>query len=221
MEIAPIDAPSKADRASSAGPSSRPRNYMDDFDSSLTRKRPRLDSGDRSYRSMSADELSATPSRSEPPDPPTVSAEDNQVSFMVSAPSQAPCQVTINVRDSGPSISQLASSEDYQPTNLPPQPNQQSNSKLAGASVAADTSSPDLISVSSSPLRSPEIEVAEIEDIGDQPGETRWRTLGDATDIQLSILEGFPYRAPERTLRENVQIIANAIEYSELGKRLR
>lgn len=219
MEVASLGAPSTADQASSAGPSPRPRDYMDDSDCSLTRKRPRLDSGDRSYRSMSADELPATTSHCEQNGLPVAPTQDNLANFMVSTPSQTPCKVTINVRDSGHSISQLPSAEAHQPTESTVQTNQQSLPKFVEASTADDLSSPDVISVSSSPLHSPEIEIAEVEDIDDASVHTKWRTLGDAAEIQQGILEGFPYHVPQRTLREDVDLIASHIEFGELVQK--
>ena len=220
MEVASLDAPSTADQASSAGPSPRPRDYMDDSDCSLTRKRPRLDSGDRSYRSMSADELPVTPSHREQNGLPLAPTQDSQADLMVSTPSQTPCKVTINVRDSGQSILQLPSAEAFQPTESTLQTNQHSPPQIVEASAADDLSSPDVISVSSSPLHSPEIEVAEIEDIDDPSGYTKWRTLGDVAEIQQSILEDFPYHAPQRTLREDVELIVSHIEFGELVQKM-
>lgn len=212
MEVASLNAPSTADQASSARPSPRPRDYMDDSDSSLTRKRPRLDSGDRTYRSMSADELAATPSPLNHNEPSSGSAQNDQARSMVPTPSQTPCKVTINLRGSDQSISQPSTSEAHHSTDQALQPHQQSVPKADATSVAGGNSSPDVISVSSSPFQSPEIEVAEVEDIEDQSGETRWRTLGDATDPQPRLLAGFPYHSLDRTLKEDVGHIAHCIE---------
>ena len=213
MEVASLNAPSTADQASSARPSPRPRDYMDDSDSSLTRKRPRLDSGDRSYKSMSADELAATPSPLDQNQPSSESAQDDQATSMVPTPSQTPCKVTINLRGSDQSISQPLTSEAHQSTDPALPSRQQSLSKADAASVAGGNSSPDVISVSSSPFQSPEIEVAEVEDIEDQPGETKWRTLRDATDPQPRLLEGFPYHSLDRTFREDIDVIAQCIDH--------
>ena len=215
-----LNAPSTAaDQAKSAGHSPRPRDYMDDSDSSLTRKRPRLDSGDRSYRSMSADELSNTPLQPDKNTPSSATAEHRQPGSIVSTPSQTPCKVTINVRESGQSHAAPPSAETYQSTIGIPQDNQQPLPELSGALTNGHASSPDMpdvISVSSSPPQSPEIEVAEIEDIGVQSGETRWHTLGDARNIQEGLLERLPYHDHGRTFREDVVTINHCIEHGKL-----
>ena len=213
MEVASLNAPSTADQASSARPSPRPRDYMDDSDSSLTRKRPRLDSGDRTYRSMSADELAATPSPLHHNQPSSRSPRNEQARSMVPTPSQTPCKVTINLRGSEQSASQPSTSEAHQSTDPVLQSYQQSFPKTDAAPVAGGNSSPDVISVSSSPFQSPEIEVAEVEDIEDQSGETRWRTLGDATDPQPRLLGDFPYHSLGRTFKQDVEAIAQGFQH--------
>lgn len=131
---------------------------------------------------------------------------------MVSPPAQTPSKVTINVRDTGQGVSkQLPSANDPNSTTTQ-QDIEQYTAPLANASAAGETSSPDVISVSSSPLRSPEIEVAEIEDMEDSPGETRWRTLREATDIQVTILLQFPHHQQGRHLWRTVEMIVEALE---------
>ena len=213
MEVASLNAPSTADQASSARPSPRPRDFMDDSDSSLTRKRPRLDSGDRSYRSMSADELAATPSPLDHNERSSDSAQNDQARSMVPTPSQTPCKVTLNLRGSDQSVSQPSKSEAHQSTDPALQAYQQSLQKPDVASVAGANSSPDVISVSSSPFQSPEIEVAEVEDIEDQSGQTRWRTLGDASDPQPRLFGSFPYHSPDRTFKEDLDGLVQCFDY--------
>ena len=84
------------------------------------------------------------------------------------------------------------------------------------------SSSSNVISVTSSPPRSPEIEVAEIEDMNDEPGETRWKplisatSLMDAKDIQQSVLEDFPYLGERgRNLRKTIAALAQTFEKGE------
>ncbi len=82
-----------------------------------------------------------------------------------------------------------------------------------------DTSSPNVISVGSSPQHSPEIEVAEIEDMNDESGETRWQPLArqtrvaEAKHIQEVHLANFPYAANSR-LRKTLNMLAGALEKS-------
>ena len=196
---------------------------MDDSDSSLTRKRPRLYSGDRSHRSMSADELSTTPPHftmnHSPSAPASTGHRDNSagVNETVSTPSQTPSKVTINVRDSGLGLSQQPPPLTDQITDNVQQDSEQSRVELVEAPLNGQTPSPDVISVSSSSSRSPEIEVAEVEDMEDLPEETRWRTLREATDIQITLLEHFPYHTPGRHFWKTVEIVADYFENGKLG----
>jgi len=87
------------DLTQTSGTSSPPRrDSMEDADSTLTRKRPRLDSGSRATRSMSADVIANGPQ------PGNTTAE--------------PVEVTINVRSQPPS-SEAGSSGD--PPNAAPE----------------------------------------------------------------------------------------------------
>ena len=92
-------------------------------------------------------------------------------------------------------------------------------------SPAMDISSPKVISVSSSPSHSPEIEIAEVEDINDDPGETRWRPLEstaiaasiqDAKDVQMALLDQFPLLT-QQNLRKTISLIATALGKSKFG----
>lgn len=222
MEIASLGAPSTPVRATSAGPSPPRRDSMDDSDASLTRKRPRLDSGDRSYRSMSADELANTPSRnllrhssSTSARYMNVSNREDEATVLASA-SGTPSKVTINVKEP-------------LPTNSPPGPTMSSpeidtmRAELAPSEastvevpVVVDASSPEIISVSSSPSRSPEIEVAEIEDMSEAPSETRWRSLSEATELQRTLLRAFPFASRNRHPRQAIDAIIMAYDNGRL-----
>lgn len=204
---------------------------MEDTDSSGTRKRPRLDSGDRAYRSMSADRLGATPTNpglSEAPKTPPhtqISSQSSETAGGLSSMSLTPSKVTINVRDPNTITSPTHPSTQVAGTpslrgggggdDIPTGSNDPSSSKL-------DSSPSNVISVTSSPPRSPEIEVAEIEDMNDESGETRWRplisatSLMDAKDIQQSVLEDFPYLGERgRNLRKTIAVLAQTFEKGE------
>ncbi|KAL8873460.1 MAG: hypothetical protein Q9174_001072 [Haloplaca sp. 1 TL-2023] len=126
-----------------------------------------------------------------------------------------PSQVTINVRDSTLGASTNAQKS---PTAV-----QQDNDKdeLASSSEPDTTqkqtpASPSLMSPPSSPSRSPEIEVAEIEDINQEPGHTRWRTLGSAPDpdqVREDIWDKFPYGGRTRPVRETSDEIARHLQH--------
>ena len=222
MEVNSLGAPSTPVRSTSTGQTPPRRSSMDDSDPSLTRKRPRLDSGDRAHRSMSADELADTPTRnglrpvSSAPewkiDTRNCDAGDN----VLPSVSGTPSKVTINVREPLPGSSPPAPamfSTDMDAIQRKPDSSDETDS---GVMAAVNPSSPDIISVSSSASRSPEIEVAEIEDMTDEPGNTRWRSLADPTQLQRILLQQFPYADPERPMHRTVEAIANALEKGRL-----
>lgn len=71
--------------------------------------------------------------------------------------------------------------------------------------------SPHVISPPPSPSQSPEIEVAEVEDMNQEPGQTKWRTLGSASDLlQLreELWSVFPCRGRAQTVPETAEEIA-------------
>ena len=226
MESVPIGLPSTLPRATSAGPSPPPRNPMEDADSSVTRKRPRLDSGDRTHRSMSADRITATPptleqaraSFSPPRNENSSKVTDRQ--SILSPTDRTPSKVTINVRDpTVPTQKESPSRPVLNGAHLPPSPdnNEMQTSGQTESSIRIESRSSEVISVNSSPSRSPEIEVAEIEDMNEEPGETKWRpltSLTEAKDTQGVILEAFPYGMRNRDLRQAVTFVGQALEKS-------
>lgn len=223
MEVASLGAPSTPIRSISEGPSPPPRYSMDDSDSSLTRKRPRLDSGTRSYRSMSADELSNTPSRStlrHSPSTPTphTHSDSNEIDGTVKpSVSGTPSKVTINVRDPLPDSSPPSSAPPAADVDTMQESDGSPKTVAVEVSPKIDPCSPDVISVSSSASRSPEIEVAEIEDMNGESGQTRWRSLGGPTEIQRTLLQNFPFVVRNRHPRQIVDGIVNALERGTLG----
>ena len=191
-------------RANSEGPVPPPRNSMEDADSSITRKRPRLDSGDRAYRSMSADgkpsaELGAEPGKLLPSSQAGDQTQNsgNNLRDISSQPSDAtPTKVTINVREPALAISasQLASRDSHasslEDSRVPSNPSQGSSLRITGSPPQILTEMP------SSPPQSPEIEVAELEDIDGHNGPTVWMAHESTTnfeDIQSALLQEFPF----------------------------
>lgn len=129
-----------------------------------------------------------------------------------------PSKVTINVRDP---IQNASSSQ--MGVNGTDEPALADKDKMPPASQVDSTGgvepgSPDVVSVEFSPTRSPEIEVADIEDMNDEPGETKWRPLASlliqAKDTQGALLEAFPYSVPNRDLRQTVLLVSQEIEKS-------
>ena len=204
---------------------------MEDTDASGTRKRPRLDSGDRAYRSMSADRLGDTPTDAGLVKAPTtpshahISSQTSETAGGLPSMSLTPSkEVTINVREPSTMTSPTQTSAHVGGTpslrgggggdDVPSRPNDPPNK--------SNSSPSNVISVTSSPPRSPEIEVAEIEDMNDEPGETRWKSLisatslMDAKDIQQSVLEEFPYLGERgRSLRKTINALAQIFEKGE------
>lgn len=225
MELVSIGSVPTPTRATSAGPSPPRRNPMEDADSSVTRKRPRLDSGDRTRRSMSADRICPTPSELGNArasftlprgDTPPKRIETNEIP---PSADRTPSKVTINVRDPAPNTLptlpitngiDLSASSNKHDVKTPGQ---------AESSVRIGPISSDVISVTSTPARSPEIEVAEIEDMNQEAGETRWRPLArliDAKETQGALLDMFPYVHRQSNLRNTVILLGNAFEKSKL-----
>ena len=224
MESVPIGPSATLTRATSAGPSPPPRNHMEDSNTSFTRKRPRLDSGERTHRSMSADPITASHSAAEgakvpctPPHTEKYSKVATDHSILTSN-DQNPSKVTINVRDPAQNES---STPRMNGTHLPASSDQNEalGSSQTEFSARLEPKSSDIISVSSSPARSPEIEVAEIEDMNDERGETKWKPLAsiiEAKDTQGALLEAFPFVDRSRSLRQTVILLSQAIEKRKL-----
>jgi len=190
---------------------------MEDADSSVTRKRPRLDSGDRAYRSMSAEGALSTPPNAEPGKLLPRSNDEDQLSVSDESPGTAsthtlngtPSKVTINVRD---------------PISMgsPPQPGAhdlpdlavdgQRESSPSHSIINVSSSPPVITTVSSSPPCSPEIEVAELEDIDGHTGPTVWRASHgnmSAEELQTHLLDEFPLVKQYRNAFQAVGVLVN------------
>ncbi|KAL8728289.1 MAG: hypothetical protein Q9166_005496 [cf. Caloplaca sp. 2 TL-2023] len=192
---------------------------MEDSDSSLTRKRPRLDSGSRSYRSMSADRFVPSPSPKElntartTPPLDTVSVKPASSEYVNPALEGTPSKMTINVRDPGPQPSPLApaASTGDRHTYHDNDRDELASSSEPESSKKLRSPSPNRVSQPSSPSRSPEIEVAEVEDISQEPGHTKWRTLRSAPDpvkTRDDLWAIFPYRNQTQNLWESADELA-------------
>lgn len=228
MDPAIIPQSSTPTRARSLEPSAVHGESMDDLDASNTRKRPRLDSGERSYRSMSADRLqSSVPSHEttktplSPPNDPARSppSQPSQASAVSTAGSQTPSKVTINVRDPS-AVSTAASSSRLEAATSPTV--RAGYLLFEGTSDAPDSNA--AVSAGSSPSHSPEIEVAEIEDMDTEPAHTRWRTLGgpdimQAKSIQDQLLYRFPLYDTFRSLTKAIDYHVNVFEKRKLQLR--
>jgi ubiquitin carboxyl-terminal hydrolase 34 len=227
MESISIGLPSTPTRANSAGPSPPRRNLMEDADSSVTRKRPRLDSGERTRRSMSADPLNAASSSVEASQPfitprrgePFAGAARENAIFTLN--DRTPSKVTINVRDPVQTTSPSALAANGAHILAVPSRDEAPDSDLMESSVKIESQTSEVISVASTPTRSPEIEVAEVEDITEEPGQTKWRPLAtnvmDAKDLQETLMKKFPYTNGGRDVRDTVRLLGQAFEKRKLA----
>jgi len=207
---------------------------MEDADPSSTRKRPRLDSGDRAHRSMSADPLGATPSNAGLAKAPATSPggqpalQSSKAADGLPPLALKPSKVTINVREPAANTS---------PIQQITQTNVVSSIRGGGggdafsgthqlSSAAVGSPSAKAISIASSPPRSPEIEVAEVEDMNDDLGETRWKSLASDTTITSAkeakaihtlLLDQFPHSSGQTgpALKQTVTLIAAALQKSK------
>ena len=175
---------------------------MEDANPYVTRKRPRLDSGERSRRSMSTDELAISEPQDEvmqPYDEGVASGSQHNPSALLtnglpSPTGTTPSKVTLNLREatadlaarSGAGIDVAIKSNEGATESSP-----------TSSSKKASSPSPEIISVAStSPPHSPEIQIAEIEDIGNGPSETIWKPIGRAIDARRNSgdnFEAFPF----------------------------
>lgn len=220
MESIPLVTPPSPNRAVSAGPQ---RNPMEDADSSLTRKRPRLDSGSASYRSMSAERILPSPSAQESIIAQPTTPKDVFPRTPVSGNSEAkiwegtPSRVTINVRDAavrGTPVEHTVSAA-RDPACCDSDNDELPHLSDPGAFHKPKPEPPLVVSSSSSPSRSPEIEVADVEDINQEPGHTKWRVLSsvpDANTLRNEIWASFPFSDRAHHLWESADEIARHMQ---------
>ncbi|KAJ5502999.1 Peptidase C19 ubiquitin carboxyl-terminal hydrolase 2 [Penicillium fimorum] len=180
---------------------------MEDLDPQATRKRPRLDSGSRVSPTLSLGGTSRTASIAPASDMDEASDSGNPAN-----------KVTINTKSS---LSPTA-------PDLPPSDPELSGSDL---DLLPDIDpAPIPISLSSSPSspRSPEIEVAEPEDINQDPKTSNWKPLGQVVRDQDEpevieirdvppLSDSFPKVHTEMTVRENFKALGDMLEHGRKG----
>ena len=220
MESSSLGLPRTPNPAASEGPSPPPRNSMEDADSSVTRKRPRLDSGERAYRSMSADGTLSTPSRAGPgallPHPKDGDGQQVLDQASHTMPAHAldgtPSKVTINVRDSILTSSPTQAASPRKPFPQDVASDSPSASTRSQTLAHGSPSPPMITKISSSPPRSPEIEIAELEDIDGHSGPTVWRTADSMLSIeelQSNLVEEFPLAEHYNNIIQAVAFLGN------------
>ena len=168
--------------------SSRTRSdSMEEAASQQDRKRPKLSSG--SSDRLSSEEALTDAGCPFPPEPPKPTLDTTSVhepdaqpdTKMPVSPNGVPSKVTINTRTfQTPNSSQQTSTPPQSPTTTAPL---QARTIENGTQNDSDTAieiippPPETISISSSPSRSPEIQVADPEDLDQQSGQTQWKSL--------------------------------------------
>ncbi|KAH2853047.1 hypothetical protein KXW36_004191 [Aspergillus fumigatus] len=210
MAAAPLDSSSTPPDAPQSTDSTRPHgDFMEDLDPQCTRKRPRLDSGSGAVESLSIDEAAISRmSESTPAAPATPGTTDHDIPVSAAPASR----VTINVKSP---TSDTMATDSLNPTSEHP------GAGPPNATPAAD--SPQIVSISSTPEQSPEIEVADLEDMDQDPNTSTWRTLGEALQdpvtpevVQLQeqppLSASFPKLRDADDPRENLEGISAIIE---------
>ena len=234
MAAAPLDSSSTPPGAAAAE-SDQTRSHgdpMEDTDPQSTRKRPRLDSGSRVCESWSTDEMAGRTAAAAAPVTAADGAADQEASAAASRPAS---RVTINVKspttgsrelESGPVDDPATSSSSS--TTLPDQSSSAGGappiqSQSADTDAVAGQASNDAISLSSSPVQSPEIEVADVEDVDQDTNTSNWKPLEEAMrdrvtpevvqlQDQLSLTDTFPKLHEQLGLRENLDEVCAIIE---------
>ncbi|KAI9815552.1 MAG: hypothetical protein M1827_002686 [Pycnora praestabilis] len=214
-------------RSASSEPRGPPRDPMEDADLTLKRKRPRLDSGDRASRSMSADRRSSASSRTERGEAPQVTDGAEPELSKTAVPNQAlspshqrkSSKVTINVRHP-----QLGTPDGLPRTD--PElvsrglPLQQHGTKdlqhtdNVRSSIDLTKEPPRAVSEP----RSPDIEVAEVEDFDSDNNGPAWAPVVDIVEDNDYVLHmnAFPRADEFRDLRAAVVHIASFFEKGNL-----
>ena len=233
MESSSLDSPRTPIPGPSEGLSPPARNSMEDADSSVTRKRPRLDSGDRAYRSMSADPSSTaltdsavssdreqlSPNRLDQLQGNKKTSQDDPGAEPIQQLDGTPSKVTINLRDQNPassparSVTLEADGARYETTET---------SSAQNAAMSPDkfaSSPPQLKAPSPLAMGSPEIEVAEPEDMDGHTGPTVWirprRGLVDPMGFMESLLPNFPFMQQSVTVHACFQRLGEILQHGE------
>ncbi|KAL3477353.1 hypothetical protein BJX99DRAFT_226442 [Aspergillus californicus] len=207
MAAAPLESSSTPPDATSSDSTRPPSDSMEEIDPQSTRKRPRLDSGSGICETLSApNETSATVSE---PAPNALALVD-QGAPVSNRPAS---RMTINMKS--PTT----------PDHRSPTPEATPADELHAATsenISAEQA-PNVVSISSSPTQSPEIEVAELEDMDQDPNTTNWKPLGEALrdPVRPDVVEmrepvflpdSFPSLDQNREPRENLEEICVMIE---------
>ena len=229
MEPSPLVTPRTPPlRATSEGPSPPPRNSMEDADSSVTRKRPRLDSGARACRSMSEGPSPAVATNSRHTEPGVSDSNRSNWQEQGSPTKQRP-KITLARRHSVPPGEMTSQILDQKAGASPQKAEfdkmlEERGSKSAG--IAAEQSGHDTQGTptsSPSPVGSPEIEVAEPEDMTGHVGPTVWHKPGISVekleDQQSKLLMTFPLmRESQQSIGTSLRRLCDIFARGDLGE---
>jgi ubiquitin carboxyl-terminal hydrolase 34 len=221
MAGTPLDSSSTSTPPGAVSPEDSTRmhgEYLEDTESESTRKRPRLDRGRVSGEAMSTEGASPVPQAASPKTPdrndrPSVQRPSSRVTINMKSPSQA-----------------MASTQDLLLTGGLPEREDETQSEVANTpttptedATMAGAHSSTAISITSSPAQSPEIEVADLEDMDQDPNTSQWRPLGEALREQnttgvfevhepFSLADQFPKLRGNPDLRESLEETVSMIE---------
>ncbi|KAI9789797.1 MAG: hypothetical protein M1835_001432 [Candelina submexicana] len=200
---------------------------MEESDNSLKRKRPRLDSGGRASGIMSTERTIATSSSSEPAplSPSTALTEhglvqtDEQTNIDFPSHVRTPSKVTINVRAPQPGIPDL----EQNPKDVLSAPSARpdmSATRESSSPLMITTNRSATVSPSSTQPRSPEIEIAEVEDIDSDNDGSEWPSVVNVIgeDGQgTNLMDHFPCLDRGQTLLDTMHWLAGILEKGDLG----
>ncbi|KAL8952870.1 MAG: hypothetical protein Q9222_001228 [Ikaeria aurantiellina] len=171
---------------------------------------------------MSADPVVPSPSLDESTrvqtSPPSFKATDKGISKNDGsiALESASNKMTINVRDpklsNSPFASVVIAHENGEPDGFAR--DELTTAADAESSIAAQISLSNVGCSPPSPSQSPEIEVADIEDMNQEPGHTKWRTLGSVGNparVRDDLFAAFPGRDLARSIGEAVEDISHQL----------
>ncbi|KAL4918129.1 hypothetical protein BDW62DRAFT_68207 [Aspergillus aurantiobrunneus] len=207
MAAAPLENSSTPPDAVSTDTARPPGDSMEEIDPQSTRKRPRLDSGSGACESLPVPDEGSAPLSEAAPDAPAIADQK------APAPNRPASRITINMKS--PTI---AGNHPSAPEDTPAgEPNTDTSAQ------PGDGQPTNVVSLSSSPAQSPEIEVAELEDMDQDPNTTSWKSLGEALreplgpDVvqlrdQVYLPDSFPTIDQDRDPRENLEEICAIIE---------
>ncbi|KAI9894791.1 MAG: hypothetical protein M1814_000010 [Vezdaea aestivalis] len=215
-----------ARQASSEPPNPR-RDSTEDADSLQRRKRPRLDSEGAARRSKSVDRFVSTEAprpASNASNASSATIPSDDVAPKLTPPEQrtvsrAASMVTINVRQPNPAASLHDDSSATASSTPPADPAMSSPPRLIDAPAEASSSSPapPIALIPSSPSQSPEIEIAEVEEMDQNDGGGNWRSLVTADvghDLEDIIAE-FPHGDANKESGYGAYIYARHLDKNE------